>query len=340
MRNRALAIAAILLAIAGVSPAQSTQGQFLGAKPTEYPDWFKESFLDLADDVDEAREENRRVLIMFHQDGCPYCNALVERNLAQKDIEEKMRASFDVIALNMWGDRDVALVDGKRYTEKTFAAALRVQYTPTLVFLDESGRSVLRLNGYLPPREFRVALDYVAGRHEDTAWRDYVRANLSHSAGGALIPEPFFLAPPFVLSRGAQSRPLAVFFEQTDCPNCRTLHERALADPPTRELIERFDAVQLDMWSDTPIITPDGQRTTASAWAKTLGVAYAPTIVYFDADGTEVIRSAAWFKIFHTQSVMDYVLSGAYREEPSFQRYISARAEHIREQGVDVDIWR
>jgi hypothetical protein len=34
------------------------------------------------------------------------------------------------------------------------------------------------------------------------------------------------------------------------------------------------------------------------------------------------------------------VLSRAYRTEPSFQRYISARAEALRERGIDVDIWR
>jgi predicted phage tail protein len=32
-------------------------------------------------------------------------------------------------------------------------------------------------------------------------------------------------------------------------------------------------------------------------------------------------------------------LEGAYKKQPSFQRYLSERAEHIREQGQDVDIW-
>ncbi|MEE8286242.1 MAG: hypothetical protein V3R72_06060, partial [Gammaproteobacteria bacterium] len=61
---------------------------------------------------------------------------------------------------------------------------------------------------------------------------------------------------------------------------------------------------------------------------------------YFNRQGEEIIRSDSYFRIFHTQSVMDYVLSEAYRDEPSFQRYISARGEAIREKGIDVDIWR
>ena len=68
-------------------------GKFLGAKPTEYPAWFKDSFLDLEEDVQEARDSGKRVMLFFHQHGCPYCNVMVERNLAQKDIEEKVRST-------------------------------------------------------------------------------------------------------------------------------------------------------------------------------------------------------------------------------------------------------
>ena len=59
-----------------------------------------------------------------------------------------------------------------------------------------------------------------------------------------------------------------------------------------------------------------------------------------DADGREVIRWESSFRVFHTQGMFDYVSSGAYRSEPSFQRFLSARAEHIRETGRDVNIWR
>ena len=158
-----------------------------------------------------------------------------------------------------------------------------------------------------------------------------------------MIPESFFTQEPFNLDRssGAQGRPIAVFFEQADCPNCVTLHQSVLVDESTRLIIAAFDAVQLDMWSaKTKVVTPSGQTMTARDWANELGVAYAPTIVLFDAAGNEVIRSEAWFKMFHTQSLFTYVTNEAFRTEPNFQRYISTRADHLMEQGIDVDIWR
>jgi hypothetical protein len=62
--------------------------------------------------------------------------------------------------------------------------------------------------------------------------------------------------------------------------------------------------------------------------------------VLFNEKGEEVIRSEAFFKVFHTQGIFAYVLDGSYKEQPSFQRYLSDRAEHFREQGQDVDIWK
>ena len=322
--------------------SQAVQGEFLGAKPTEYPDWFKESFLEFADDIAEAAEQGKRVMLVFHQDGCPYCNLLVERNLSQKDISERVQDQFEVIAINIWGDREVVTVGGQSYTEKDFSAALKVQFTPTLLFFNEQGKAVLKLNGYLPPRDFMIAIDYVADRHESAiTYRDFVRkaSTDSHASQDELIAQPFFQTPPYQLHRSSDARPLAVFFEQRQCPNCETLHEKVLVDPEVRKYVEKFDVVQLDMWSNESLVDINGVDTTSRQWADSLDVNFAPTIVLFNRNGEEVIRSEAWFRRFHTESLFDYVHSKAYQDEPNFQRYISERAEHLIEQGIDVNIW-
>lgn len=330
----------LLMLFVSVTASAESEGRFIGAKETVYPDWFKPSFLDIREDVAEAQEAGRRVMLFFHQNGCPYCNLLVERNLSQRDIEQQMRSQLDVIGINMWGDRTVTDFDGQEQTEKSFAASLRVQFTPTLLFLDEAGTVILRLNGYIPPARFKLALDYVAGRLDrQMTYRDYLASRQAGSdEGRGLRSQPFFTPAPHDLS--LVQEPLAIFFEQGDCPACNRLHDELLSDPEIRQLAGRTHAVQLDMWANTPIITPAGERTTAREWAQQLNINYAPSVVLFDPQAGEVIRSEAFFKRFHTASIFDYLLSGAYKTEPSFQRYLSARAEHIREQGQDVDIWQ
>jgi len=318
-------------------------GKSLGAVETEYPSWFHDGFLDFKEDVATANRAGKRLIILFTQDGCPYCNALVERNLAQKDIEELVRSKFEVVAINLVGDREVTNIDGKHYTEKSLSEALKVQFTPTMLFFNERGETILRLNGYLPPAQFKVALNYLVEKSGQLSFRDYVELNSPPAQSGKLNHESFFLVPPYNLSRksAGKHRPLAVFFEQRDCPNCDVMHQKVLVDAETRKLIGKYDAVQLDMWDkNATLITPGGESTTARDWAKQLDVKYAPTVVLFDVKGKEIIRTEAFFKIFHTQSFFDYVQSGAYKQQPNFQRFISHRSEQLREQGKDVDIWR
>lgn len=322
--------------------AGQERGKFLGAKPTEYPKWFKESFLDFNEDIAEAKAAGKRLMVLFHQDGCPYCNALVDRNLSQKDIESTVKTNFDVVALNMWGDREVATIGGQKFTEKSFAAALKVQFTPTILFFNEDGKVILRLNGYLPPPAFKAALDYVVGKHETKmAYQDYVAKHLKKTVGGTLISEDFFQKPPYDLNNSVKNkRPFAIFFEQSDCPACETLHSQVLASNDVREVIKDFDVIQVDMWSDTPVKMPNAKQATAHELAKQLDVKYAPTIVIFNAEGKEVIRSEAFFKVFHTRGLFTYVSSGGYVNEPSFQRYLSGVAHDIQATGKDVNIWQ
>lgn len=334
-------ICLILLVITQPLAAQEKkQGEYLGAVTSEAPHWFKESFLEFEEDVAEAAAEGKRVMLYFHQPGCPYCAKLVQENFSDEQTVAFVQKHFDGININMWGDREVISVAGRSFTEKTFAAALKVQYTPTLVFLDEQGKLALRLNGYYPVDQFRTALRYVAEQGEKKgSFSEYALA-LHKSADGQLIGEDFF-QPGSRLDQllGYQDRPLAVFFESKNCESCRVMHDKILTDSPTRKLVLATNSVQLDVHSDQIITAPDGRKTTVSDWARELNIDYTPSVVFFNEQGVEVMRISAFLKTFHFQSVFAYVLEEAYLSEPSFQRYISARGEKIRELGFDTDIW-
>ncbi len=304
------------------------------------PQWFKPSFLDLRDDVNEATAAGKRTLIYFGQNGCPYCVRLMEVNFKDPAIVATTRRHFDVIEINILGSRAVTWLDGKTRSEKEFALFLQVQFTPTLLFLDEKGAIALRVNGYYPPPRFSAALDYVAGRHEKKIsfaafQKDPPRGAYSATPRSAAL----FRAGPYVFDRRAPAaRPLAIFFEQRDCPDCDDLHAGPLAAEGTRRLLSRFDAYRLDVLGAEPVVTPGGAKTTAAAWARALNIQYTPGILFFDERGREVLRVDAYLRSFHLQSALDYVASGAYLKEPSLQRFIQARAEAIRARGGRVDL--
>ncbi len=322
-----------------------TPGAFLGAREVEHPAWFSDTFLELGEDVSDAAAQGRRVVIYFYQNGCPYCAKLIEENFKDQKIAARIRKGYDLIALNMWGDREVLGMDGKSYTEKSYAEAMAVQFTPTLLFLGLQGNQVFRLNGYRSIKKFSQILDYLEHHPDgDLSYADYQFQQWpGRDQKRLMIGEPFFSAPPYALQRSEaiqSAMPLAVLFESVDCQECQHFHSTVLAHPEVRDRLKRVEVVQLDRFASTPVIRPDGTRTTARLWADQLAISYLPAMLLFERSGREVIRKEGMLKVFHMRSVLEYVLTEAYLEQPSFQRFIEAYADHLREQGQDVDIWQ
>lgn len=282
-------------------------GVLLHAQAQEAPPWFAPSFLDIREDVAEARKEGKRLMVYFHQDGCPYCKRLVEVNFRDPRIVEKMRRHFMAIDINIFGDREVTWTDGRRMPEKQFAALLKVQFTPTLVFFDEKGEVAHRINGYVPPDRFLDALD--------VALRSDSRSGESSGA-------------PVDLRRPAGAKPLAVMLVTPACDSCDEM-QRNFARPEVRRQLERLELVQLG--NPAEVLTAAGRRTLRSA--------YVPALVFLEPGGREVFRTEAYLRPFHLAASLEYVASGAYAGEASFQRFLHAKTERMRSRGERVDLW-
>lgn len=307
----------------------------------EPPAWFKESFLDLREDVADATKAGRRLMLYFHQDGCPYCAKLLRDNFGQKAIAEKTRRHFDVIAINIWGDREVTDLAGRTVPEKAFARSWRVQFTPTLLMLDEKGGVALRLNGYVPPHKFSVALDYAGQRLEKKqSFTDYLQAHAGEPASGKLHAQPWLLKPPLKLADRLKpgGKPLLVLFEQKECAACDEMHGEGFTRPEVAGLLKRFQAARVDIASAEALQTPAGETLPMHEWARRINVVYTPSLVFFDAAGREVFRVEGYLRPFHLASSLDYVASGAYRKEPEFQRFIESRAAARRARGEKIDL--
>lgn len=323
------------------------QGKFLGAKTfAEFPSWFKNSFLDLSEDLQEATDENRHIMIYFHQNGCPYCEKLVKENFHNNALVSKLKKHFDVIQVNMWGDRELTDWNSRDWSEKEFSAFMKIQFTPTLVFLNSKGDSVLRLNGYQSVDKMHKVLDYVSNKkYLKQSFGSYTNNTnqTQKSKNIALNQSPIFDNPPHLLAR-SKTMPaqqyLAVFFEVSDCKDCSQLHKNLTKSPEIKKQFEQMQVIQLNAQSAQKLITPSGKKTTASQWYEALKLTYKPAIVFFDKYGVEIIRKDAMFRRFHFKSIIDYVMTGSYQNQPNFQRYIEGKSDKLRKQGIDVDIWQ
>ena len=138
----------ILLAWTLVGLPGGVRAQDAAPHAIDIPPWFANTFLDFREDVADAAKEGKRLLVYVGQDGCPYCKKLMTANFSQRAIVDKTRKHFVAIALNLWGDRETTWIDGRTMSEKALSRALDIQFTPSILFLDERGSIVVRLDGY------------------------------------------------------------------------------------------------------------------------------------------------------------------------------------------------
>ena len=140
--------------------------------------WFKNSFLDLAEDVEEAAAEGKQLVLFWEQKGCPYCRETHRVNLRIPEVVDYIRKNFVVVQLNLWGDKEVTDFDGQIITEKKLARKYRVQFTPTMQFfpakLEKGSKKpghkseIWRLMGYWKPFHFKNSFVYVRDKVYET----------------------------------------------------------------------------------------------------------------------------------------------------------------------------
>lgn len=122
-----------LAALLSVTPALADVGE----DGLHKQDWFSTTFRDMAEDIAEAKDEGKRLVIIFEQRGCIYCRAMHEKLLSDPEVADYIKANFKVVQYNMFGDEEVTDTDGETLTEKSAARKWGYLFTPTLVFLPE-----------------------------------------------------------------------------------------------------------------------------------------------------------------------------------------------------------
>jgi thioredoxin-related protein len=203
-RRETFALLAGAAALAAGGLAAGGRGAHGAAEPTMGDDglykqpWFLESFLVLAEDLEQTTREGKRLALLWEQRGCPYCRDLHLVNLARPEIADYVRSHFNVIQLNLWGARIVTDFDGEALSEKALARKYRVAFTPTLQFFPEStaemagkeapAREVARLPGYFRPFHFVAMFEFVREkRYARMDFQDYIREKSERAGAG---PKP------------------------------------------------------------------------------------------------------------------------------------------------------
>jgi len=167
---RRLALVALALA-----PALAA-AQALGPKRDPMQRFFTPSLGDLKAEAAEARTAGKQaVFVMYTRDDCPYCERMKRDVLALEAVQDYYRGHFAVLAVDVRGAVPITDFAGTGTTEKGFAAAQGVKFTPVIVFYDFEGRPLASHKGEIrDPREFLLLGRFVAsGAYRTRSFADY-----------------------------------------------------------------------------------------------------------------------------------------------------------------------
>lgn len=141
-----------------------------------HPEWFKQSFLDLKDDIQEAGRQNKKLIVYFYQDGCPYCKKLIKYNLADKTALTLAKDNFDIIAINIFGALEVTDTDGEVLSEKQYSKKMHISFTPSMIVFNEKNQAIFKMHGYYALDKFTAMLKYLSEKNpQQQTFSEYLK---------------------------------------------------------------------------------------------------------------------------------------------------------------------
>lgn len=329
-----LKVAFLMLFVIGSLNA-APKGKVTGGSDHAFPEWFKESFMDMGEDVEEAKEDDKHVMLFMSLKFCPYCTKMLKDNFVEGAKHQPyIEQNFDVIAIDVKGSKEIAINEDQSMTEADYARHLKVQYTPTILFLNQENEIVVRVNGYRSSQNFKYILDYVKNKeYKNMTLTQYVE-KVKNKTLYTLKENKMFKN---ITNLSQLNGPLAVIFEDGSCTQCDYLHNNTLKNKDVQHELSKVTVVRYDATSEEKIITPDGKITTPKQWAKDMVLDYRPGIVLFDKK-KEIIRIDALLYSFHFKELFRFVSGGYYNEYHTFLDYLKPRQTELLNSGVNIDI--
>lgn len=113
--------------------------------------------------LDRRLPAERPLAVFFEQGDCHPCDVLHGQALRERAISEAF-AGFDSVQLDMWSSTPVVTPSGERTTAHQWAARLGLFYAPAVVFFDEQGKEILRVDSVVGFYRLRNVLNYMSSK--------------------------------------------------------------------------------------------------------------------------------------------------------------------------------
>lgn len=126
-----------------------------------------------------AIENNKHLFLFFEAEWCGICKQMRREVFPDSDIQELMAEYFYPVAIDLESESTLHY-KGEKRTERSFSHLMRINATPTIIFINGAGEPVGINQGFMDKSELKNLLIYVGeGFIEDMEFDEFINSDSS-----------------------------------------------------------------------------------------------------------------------------------------------------------------
>lgn len=139
-------------------------GSLWAEPPKNYP------FVSFDVGLAQARKQHKDMFVYFGRFGCGYCEKVNRETFVDKKLRKAYIKHYVLVYVDAESGERLTLPDGERLSGMELGAQLNVFSTPVFLYMDPTGKIILRAPGYKTVKDFMAFDRYVQGgyyRHQN-----------------------------------------------------------------------------------------------------------------------------------------------------------------------------
>lgn len=134
------------------------------AQSTSEPDtlqWYE------FEEVTDLEDDSRPILLFMEAEWCGICKQMHREVFTDSSITQYLNDHFYPVKMDIESDAQISF-KGKSMTQKSFSMQMKLQATPTMIFLRPNHTVIGSKPGFADVKELNMLLDYIASN----AWEE------------------------------------------------------------------------------------------------------------------------------------------------------------------------
>ncbi len=160
------------LLVAGVCALLFAGGAVRADPPQGYP------FVSYDEGLRQAQAKGKKVFVYFGRFGCGWCAKTNKETFSDPRLRKLFIDHYVLVYADAESGHRLQLPSGERITEMELGARLNVYATPVFLYLEPSGKVILRAPGYKTIKDFEDFDRYVqSGQYKHEGIMEFLKGD-------------------------------------------------------------------------------------------------------------------------------------------------------------------